>query len=94
LAKIWKLVGPDGRCYESDVPGALGGHRRGRIYGRLDCPVALRALARGGYVSQRVFFLNEAHAEAAGYRPCGACMPDRYARWKAVVAGGGNKPLR
>jgi hypothetical protein len=27
----------------------LGGNRRGRIYGRLDCRAALRALARGGY---------------------------------------------
>ncbi|MGN6453294.1 MAG: Ada metal-binding domain-containing protein, partial [Steroidobacteraceae bacterium] len=29
-----------------------------------------------------VFFLNEADAQAAGYRPCGACMPGSYARWK------------
>jgi len=43
---------------------------------------ALRAIARGGYVSQRVFFLNEQHAKAAGFRPCGACLPDKYVRWK------------
>ena len=30
--------------------GTLGGHRGTRIYGRLDCPAALRAIARGGYV--------------------------------------------
>jgi methylphosphotriester-DNA--protein-cysteine methyltransferase len=82
LTKLWTLLGPDGRSYDSNLPGALGGHRRGRIYGRLDCPAALRAIARGTYVSQRVFFLSEAHAEAAGYRPCAVCMPDEYARWK------------
>jgi methylphosphotriester-DNA--protein-cysteine methyltransferase len=62
--------------------GLLGGHRRGRIYGRLDCPSALRAIARGGYVRDRVFFADEPAAIAAGYRPCGVCMPDRYARWR------------
>ena len=82
MTKIWKLIGPDGSRYQSYVPGTLGGHRRRRIYGRFDCVAALRAIARGGYVSQRVFFLNEAHAQAAGYRPCGTCLPDSYARWK------------
>ena len=82
MKRTWRLIGPDGKPYESDVPGALGGHSGRRIYGRLNCPAALRALARGGYVSRRVFFLNEAQAQAAGYRPCGACMPDRYAHWK------------
>jgi len=82
VTRIWKLIGPDGRGYDSEVPGTLGGHRGRRIYGRFDCVSALRAIARGGYVSQRVFFLNEAHAQAAGYRPCGTCLPDEYARWK------------
>ena len=79
----WILTGPDGKDYRSERPGTLGGHRRGRIYGRLDCPSALRAIARGGYVAQRVFFLDEADAQAAGYRPCAVCMPREYARWKA-----------
>jgi methylphosphotriester-DNA--protein-cysteine methyltransferase len=65
------------------VPGAFGAHRKTRIYGRLDCRAALQAIARGGYVKQRVFFLDEATAVAAGYRPCAVCMPERYARWKA-----------
>jgi len=56
----------------------LGGNRRGRIYGRLDCPAALRALARGGYLANRVFFLDEATAIAAGYRPCKVCL----LRWR------------
>lgn len=66
----------------SATAGALGGHRRSRIYGRLDCPSALLAIARGGYVAHRVFFADEATAIAAGYRPCAVCMPDEYRRWK------------
>jgi methylphosphotriester-DNA--protein-cysteine methyltransferase len=75
-------MGPDGKPYASDRPGTLGGHRRTRVYGRLDCRAALRAIARGGYVTNRVFFLKEADAKAAGYRPCAVCMPTEYARWK------------
>jgi len=82
-SRIWRLLGADGRCYQSDAPGALGGHRGTRIYGRLDCRAAARALARGGYRSKRVFFLDESAARAAGYRPCAVCMPAEYARWKA-----------
>jgi hypothetical protein len=69
------LLGADGRFYESDVKGQWGGHRGQRIYGRLDCPSALRAIARGGYVRHRVFFADEATAIAAGYRPCAVCCP-------------------
>jgi methylphosphotriester-DNA--protein-cysteine methyltransferase len=79
---MWQLLGSDGRLYDSPVPGALGGHRRSRIYGRLDCPSALRAIARGGYVAHRVFFADAAAAEAVGYRPCAVCLPDAYADWK------------
>ncbi len=79
----WRLIGADGRPYDSDRPGTIGGHRRNRIYGRLDCSAALRALANGRYRRHRVFFADEAAALAAGYRPCAVCMPDDYARWKA-----------
>jgi methylphosphotriester-DNA--protein-cysteine methyltransferase len=79
---MWRLVDADGRKFDSPVPGTLGGHRRTRIYGRLDCPSALRAIARGGYVQHRVFFADEATAIAAGYRPCAVCLPERYAEWK------------
>lgn len=79
----WQLVGADGQCHPSAVAGTLGGHRRGRRYGRLDCPAALRALRRGGYVADRVFFLDESTAVAAGYRPCASCLPDAYRRWRA-----------
>jgi methylphosphotriester-DNA--protein-cysteine methyltransferase len=76
----WTLLGPDGKPYASPRPGKLGGHRGTRIYGRLDCPTALRAIAKGGYVAHRVFFLNERHAGAAGYRPCNVCLPERKKR--------------
>lgn len=81
--RTYRLVGADGRPYDSAVPGTLGGHRRNRIYGRLDCPGALRWIAKGHYVRQRVFFLDEARARAAGYRPCANCLPAQYAAWKA-----------
>jgi len=83
MGKSWTLLGPDGKPRPSKQPGTLGGHRRGRIYGRLDCPSALRAIAKGGYLTQRVFFFDEAAARAAGYRPCAVCMPLEYSRWKA-----------
>lgn len=94
MSQIWKLVGPDGKPYASTVRGTLGGHRRNRIYGRLDCPSALRAIARGGYVTHRVFFLTEEHARAAGYRPCAVCLQLEYARWKAQQGdGSGSRPV-
>jgi Metal binding domain of Ada len=78
----YTLTGADGRPYPSAVPGTLGGHRRMRLYGRLDCSSALRALARGHYAAHRVFFADEDAAVAAGYRPCAVCLPEEYARWK------------
>jgi len=80
-ARTYTLLGPDRRPYLSAVPGRLGGHRRTRIYGRLDCPPARRALARGGYAAHRVFFADEPAAIAAGYRPCAVCLPTAYAAW-------------
>jgi methylphosphotriester-DNA--protein-cysteine methyltransferase len=80
--KRYKLIGADGKTYESATPGMLGGHKATRIYGRLDCPSAMRAINRGGYVKHRVFFADEATAVAAGYRPCARCLPDRYRAWK------------
>jgi methylphosphotriester-DNA--protein-cysteine methyltransferase len=80
---LYGLLGPDGKPRSSSRPGTLGGHRKTRIYGRLDCRAALAAIARGGYVKHRVFFANAKDAVAAGYRPCAVCLPDAYSRWKA-----------
>jgi methylphosphotriester-DNA--protein-cysteine methyltransferase len=52
----------------------------------LDCPAALRALARGGYRSQRVFFADEQTAVTAGYRPCAVCLPAAYRAWKTACS--------
>lgn len=83
------LLGADGRPYTSDVKGQWGGHRGTRVYGLLDCPSALRVIARGGYAWQRVFFADEATAIAAGYRPCASCCKDHYRAWKRANGGGG-----
>lgn len=80
--KEYLLLGADGKPYTSLQPGTLGGHRGGKLYGRLDCRAALQAIARGGYVKHRVFFASEAAAIDAGYRPCAVCMPQEYALWK------------
>ena len=80
--KRYRLIGPDGKEFLSATPGTLGGHRKNKLYGRLDCPSALRWLAKGHIVRHRVFFANEATAIAAGYRPCAVCMPEQYRRWK------------
>ena len=83
-ARTWTLLGPDGAPFASQRPGTFGGHRRSKRYGRLDCPAAARALARGGpYATHRVFFADEAAARAAGFRPCAVCLPAAYAAWRA-----------
>jgi hypothetical protein len=80
--KKYSLIGPDGREYLSDASGTLGGNRDG-IYGRFDCPAALRALRStpDTYRAKRVFFADEVTAIAAGYRPCGTCMREAYKVW-------------
>jgi methylphosphotriester-DNA--protein-cysteine methyltransferase len=85
-ARTYTLLGADRKPYQSPGKGQWGGHRRTRIYGRLDCPAALRAIAGGGYARYRVFFADEASAIAAGYRPCGTCCADRYQEWKNTRA--------
>jgi methylated-DNA-[protein]-cysteine S-methyltransferase len=86
--RTYDLMGADRRPYASALPGALGGHRRNRIYGRLDCAGARRWIAEGHYVAHRVFFTDEEAAVAAGYRPCANCMPEEYGRWKRARPGG------
>jgi len=82
--RIYTLQSPGGP-YSSTTPGLLGGHRRQRIYGRLDCPSALLALAKGGpYSTHRIFFADETSAIACGYRPCARCLPEEYAAWKTA----------
>ena len=85
--KNYRLIDETGCAYESASPGKVGGHRRSRIYGRLDCPNALRWLAKGYYAPHRVFFADEKTARGAGYRACAICMPDVYRAWKQRHSG-------
>jgi len=84
VSRTWTLIGREGQPYESDRRGTLGGHRRSRIYGRLDCRAASQAISRGGYIRHRVFFADEDTARAAGYRPCAVCLPELYIAWKTT----------
>jgi methylphosphotriester-DNA--protein-cysteine methyltransferase len=81
---VYTLIGADGKPHPSATPGTLGGHRKSKIYGRLDCRGAAMWIAKGHYVKQRVFFADEATAIAAGYRPCANCMPEAYRAWRAA----------
>ena len=75
-SKIYRLIGADGKVFESAVKGTLGGHKGSKIYGRLDCWGAKRHLANGTYQKSRVFFSDGVTARAAGYRGCKQCKPD------------------
>jgi len=79
--KVFNLLDASGNPYISDTKGTIGGHRELKIYGRLDCPSALRFIRNGQY-KYRVFFADEDTAIAAGYRPCENCIPKEYAKWK------------
>ena len=78
--KMYKLLGADGKIYESETPGQFGGNSKLKIYGRLDCPSANSTIRRfpGAYEKHRVFFADEKTALAAGYRPCGNCLRQKY----------------
>ena len=107
--KCYHLTGPDGKIYDSYEKGVLGGYNNGyngdyyseknrNVYGRLDCPCALRALAapsHASYEAHRVFFKSEDDAIAAGFHPCHCCLPEKYAMWKSgkdprIVSVGNN----
>lgn len=85
--KTYKLIGADGETYTAREPGRFGGHRKNKIYGRLDCAGAEMWIRKGHYVKQRVFFAAEADAIRAGYRPCARCMPEDYRVWKSDPDG-------
>ena len=80
--KEFLLLGGDGKYYTSSTPGTLGGNKKLKIYGKLDCPSAKRWIDKGMYVQNRVFFANEEDAINAGYRPCAVCMKKEYQEWK------------
>jgi methylphosphotriester-DNA--protein-cysteine methyltransferase len=57
-----------------------GGYKKLKIYGRLSC-----SSGKQMNITNRVFFGTEQEAIAAGYRPCGHCMPAAYQRWKNEI---------
>jgi len=81
-SRSYRLLAADGTTMLSSTPGELGGYAPLRIYGRLDCPSALRHLAKGAYAEHRVFFADEDAAIAAGFRPCAKCLGARYRQWR------------
>jgi methylphosphotriester-DNA--protein-cysteine methyltransferase len=78
----YKLRDENNKEYLSKKPGKYGGNKKLKIYGKLDCPSALRWIAQGHYVKNRVFFKDAPMAIAAGYRPCAICLPHKYKEWK------------
>ena len=81
-SKIYTLIGADGKPYQSSTKGTLGGHKRDKIYGTLDCAGAKMWIEKGHYVKQRVFFADEITAISASFRPCARCLPEKYKEWK------------
>lgn len=59
---------------------SLGGNRKLKIFGRLDCRAGKRMK-----VENRVFFQSEAEAINLGYRPCAICMRSEYLIWKSTI---------
>ena len=79
--KEYKLLTPKGIVL-SKIPGTLGGNKKLKIYGKLDCASALSYIEKGYYVNNRVFFENEETAIKSGYRPCAKCLKKEYNIWK------------
>lgn len=80
--KEYKLLDSNGNIYFSKVPGIIGGNKKLKIYGRLDCPNALNWINKGYYINNRVFFDSIETAEKNNYRPCAKCMKKEYNNWK------------
>nr|WP_035423788.1 hypothetical protein [Bacillus sp. UNC438CL73TsuS30] len=77
-------MGTDRKLYQSETPGTYGGHKKTKVYGRMDCLAALRAIAKGGYVKERVFFADEETVNKAGFRPFASCQREKYKIWKTL----------
>lgn len=55
----------------------LGGNRKLKIYGVLQCASGKKMKKKN-----RVFFESEQKAVDNGYRPCGHCLVKKYKIWK------------
>lgn len=54
----------------------IAGNSRLKIYGTLHCKSGKRMSKEN-----RVFFKSERDALAAGFRPCGNCLKEKYRKW-------------
>lgn len=81
-AKKYKLIDSNGKNYLSHIPGTIGGNKKLKIYGKLDCPNALIWIKKGYYTENRVFFENIEVAKLNNYRPCAKCMKKEFILWK------------
>lgn len=55
----------------------LGGNRKLKIYGVLQCASGKKMKKKN-----RIFFESEQEAVDNGYRPCGHCLVKKYKIWK------------
>lgn len=74
MKKQYKLIDNNGKTYLSDTKGTLGGNKKLKIYGLLNCKNALMWIEKGYYTNNRVFFKDEETAIKAGYKPCKKCL--------------------
>jgi hypothetical protein len=86
LHTTYRRMGADGNIFDSPGKGTVGGHRGTKACGWMDCRSALEAIAKGGFRQHQVSFAGEAIPTAAGFRPDHACLPEKYAAWKATRA--------
>jgi hypothetical protein len=70
MTKTYRLMGKGVGFLFQQGQGQLGGNGRLKIYGRLDCPSALRAI-RTNVSETPGIFADEATVIAAGFRACG-----------------------
>jgi len=66
---IYKIL-ENGQIVLSDVPGKYAGHKKYKIFGRLDCKSGMKMKKEN-----RVFFHTLEDAVLHGYRPCRNCNP-------------------
>lgn len=69
MVKLYRIL-KIGEIIESSEPGVYGGHKKGKIFGTLDCKAGIRMKKEN-----RVFFHSLEDAVLEGYRPCKICKP-------------------
>ena len=79
--KLYQLFGVDVKLYDGIAPRTVGGNKKLKIYGHLDCLSVLYYIEKGQYVKYWAF-KDEETAITAEYRPYIKCMHKEYKRWK------------